>query len=63
MSKVYKSRQKLNFEQAGQYYKFAFNIGLEHGKFSERSRIEGIIQREVPLAMQEDLLRKIKEQK
>ena len=48
MSKVYKSRQKLNFEQAGQYYKFAFNIGLEHGKFTERERIIKILEDYLP---------------
>ena len=63
MNKVYKGRQKLNFEQAGQYYKFAFTIGVEHGKFQELARIENVIKRELPLAMQEDLLQKIKEQK
>lgn len=37
--KVYKGRQKLNFEQAGQYYSHAYKIGVEHGKFTERERI------------------------
>jgi len=39
MSKVYKGRQKLNFEQAGQYYSHAYKIGVEHGRFVERQRI------------------------
>ena len=38
-NKVYKGRQKLNFEQAGDYYKHAYKIGVEHGKFEERQRI------------------------
>jgi len=37
--KVYKGRQKLNFEQAGQYYSHAYKIGVEHGRFVERQRI------------------------
>ena len=43
MSKVYKGRQKLNFEQAGQYYSHAYKIGVEHGRFDERSRLVQLI--------------------
>jgi len=43
MSKVYKGRQKLSFEQAGQYYSFAYKIGVEHGKFEEQLRILDIL--------------------
>jgi len=63
MNKVYKGRQRLNLEQASSYYKHAYKIGVDHGRFEELSRIENVIKRELPLAMQEDLLRKIKEQK
>ena len=43
MSKVYKGRQKLNFEQAGQYYSHAYKIGVEHGKLTENLRILDIL--------------------
>ena len=43
MSKVYKGRQKLSFEQAGQYYSFAYKIGVERGKFEEQLRILDIL--------------------
>jgi len=39
MNKVYKGRQRLNLEQASGYYKHAYKIGVEHGKFEERQRI------------------------
>ena len=45
--KVYKGRQKLNFEQAGQYYSHAYKIGVEHGKFTERERIADLLQNEL----------------
>jgi len=44
MNKVYKGRQKLNFEQAGQYYSHAYKIGVEHGKFTERERIIALLE-------------------
>jgi len=46
MNKVYKGRQKLNFEQAGYYYKHAYKIGVEHGKFEERERIIKLLEDE-----------------
>lgn len=45
--KVYKGRQKLNFEQAGQYYSHAYKIGVEHGRFVERERIIKLLEPEV----------------
>jgi len=44
MNKVYKGRQKLNFEQAGQYYSHAYKIGVEHGKFTERQRLIDLLE-------------------
>ena len=41
--KVYKGRQKVSFEQAGQYYSFAYHIGVEHGKFTQQDRIIKLI--------------------
>lgn len=60
MNKVYKGRQKLNFEQAGQYYSHAYKIGVEHGAFTERERILMILKAELPLAMQEQFEQLIK---
>jgi len=38
-NKVYKGRQKLNLEQASNYYSHAYKIGVEHGRFDERDRM------------------------
>lgn len=46
--KVYKGRQKLSFEQAGQYYSFAYQIGVEHGRFVEQDRIIKEIESKLP---------------
>jgi len=46
--KVYKGRQKVSFEQAGQYYSFAYHIGVEHGKFTEQDRIIKAIKDQMP---------------
>lgn len=43
MNKVYKGRQKLSLEQASQYYKHAYKIGIDHGRFSEQKRIMQLI--------------------
>ena len=45
-NKVYKGRQKLNFEQAGDYYKHAYKIGVDHGHFEERERIIKLLEEE-----------------
>ena len=42
--KVYKGRQKLSLEQAASYYKHAYKIGMEHGRYSEQERVINIIQ-------------------
>jgi len=39
MNKVYKGRQRLNLEQASGYYKHAYKIGVDHGRFDERERL------------------------
>jgi len=43
-NKVYKGRQKLNLEQASNYYKHAYKIGVDHGRFEERDRIIKLIE-------------------
>lgn len=43
MNKVYKGRQKLSLEQAAGYYKHAYKIGVEHGRYSEQNRIVEIL--------------------
>ena len=63
MSKVYKGRQKLNFEQAGQYYSHAYKIGVEHGRFDERNRLIQMIEDQAPEELKERLLKRLKEEK
>jgi len=41
--KVYKGRQKLSLEQAASYYKHAYKIGMEHGRYSEQERIINLV--------------------
>ena len=45
-NKVYKGRQKLNLEQASNYYKHAYKIGVDHGRFEERDRIIKLLDEE-----------------
>ena len=60
MSKVYKGRQKLNFEQAGQYYSHAYKIGVEHGRFDERNRLIQMVEDQAPEELKERLLKRLK---
>jgi len=46
MNKVYKGRQRLNLEQASSYYKHAYKIGVDHGRFEERERIIHLLENE-----------------
>lgn len=58
--KVYKGRQKLSLEQAASYYKHAYKIGMEHGRYTEQERLIGLVQAEMPLVLQERFIELIK---
>ena len=58
--KVYKGRQKLSLEQAAGYYKHAYKIGVEHGRYTEQERLIGLVQEEIPLVLQERFIELIK---
>jgi len=58
--KVYKGRQKLSIEQAASYYKHAYKIGMEHGRYTEQERFIGLVRAEMPLVLQERFIELIK---